>query len=81
MLKFILGLFDGPIVSKLSGLALGVVAGFYASHNAGFSQGEITTIGAAITLLIGHGLPVVSAMSGNSVTSSTADNAHPPTKP
>ena len=79
MLKFILGLFDGPIVSKLSGLATGVLVGFFASHNAAFSQSEITTIGAAVTLLIGHGLPVVSAMSGNSVTSTTAANAHPPT--
>ena len=79
MLKWILSTFDGPITSKITGIVVGVIVTFFANHGYQMTPQEQVGLAGTITMLIGHGIPVLSAMQGNAVTSTTAANAHPPT--
>ena len=81
MLKWILGLIDGPIISRVvAALAAGIVSFLTVNMHLTLdpnAQATLTTfLGYLAYGLVHSGIVTGSAASGNAVTSSTAANAH-----
>lgn len=75
-MKWLLGLIDGPIISKVAGVVVGFICTFYTNAHYPLTPQQQTALLVGVTGLIEKGIQIGSAYQGNAVTSTIPANAH-----